>query len=230
MKIKSALLTSMSGSIGGLTGSHNRGGLYLRARTIPVNPSSSQQQSVRNAMGILATSWVETLSVAQRDEWSLYADSVEITDALGDQRKLSGINWYCACNVPRIQAGFARVDDGPTVFDLATFTEPNIASVSEASQDFAVEFDDGDAWANEDDGFMAVYLSRPVNQSVQFFKGPYRLAGTIDGDGATPPTSPATLSSPFAITQGQKVFMQVRVCRADGRISSTFRDGASVAA
>ncbi|KKM06452.1 hypothetical protein LCGC14_1743870, partial [marine sediment metagenome] len=48
MLFKSGLITQGSGSIGGLTASHNRGGMYFRARTIPTNPATSFQTVVRN--------------------------------------------------------------------------------------------------------------------------------------------------------------------------------------
>src|SRR5690606_20282519 len=116
VKIKSALLTTGSGSVGGLTLSHNAGGLYLRARRTPVNPSSLQQQAVRNAMAILTSAWGNVLTESQRQGWTTYGQNTPRTGKLGDQIVLSGISWYVACNVPRLQAGMTRVDAPPTTF------------------------------------------------------------------------------------------------------------------
>lgn len=223
MKIKSALVTQVSGSVGGLTGSHNQGGMYFRARSVPINPSTAQQLSVRNALTVLTSAWNNTLTTAQRAAWETYNQNVPILDRLGEPRFIGAIAHYIRSNVPRIQAGFARVDDAPTVFNLGDFTEPSAAGNAGTPYDVDVTFTDSDAWANEDDAAMLVYLSREQNPGINFFKGPYQFAGSIDGNGTTPPTSPATITSPFNGATDNAVFGQVRVTRADGRLSGTFR-------
>ena len=57
MKILSALATAVSGSIGGITGSHNRGGMYLRSRVIPVNPQTVDQLAARNRLATQSSGW-----------------------------------------------------------------------------------------------------------------------------------------------------------------------------
>jgi len=230
MLIKSAILTSASGSVGGLTASHNAGGLYFRARTIPVNPNSAPQQQVRNAMTVLTSAWVTDLTAGQRDGWKTYGVNVGLVNPLGDQIEVSGISMYVRSNVARLQAGLDRVDDAPTVFNLGSFTEPTITAVSAATQTLSLDFDDTDDWANEDGAAMLVYISRPQNLTINFFKGPYRLATSILGDGTTAPTSPAAIDLPFTAALGQKVFLRARVTRGDGRLSGEFRAGSPVTA
>lgn len=222
MLIKSALVTQASGSIGGLTASRNAGGQYFRARTIPVNPSSAQQIAVRNALAILASAWNNSLTQAQRDAWTTYGKNVNKTNSLGDQIKLSGISWYQACNVPRLQALLSRVDAAPTNYSLAELTEPEVDSVDAGSGQADVTFDNGDPWATAVGGALLIYVSRPQNPGKTFFKGPYRLAATVLG-AATPPTSPATVDLPFPVVDGQRLFFQARAVQADGRISSAIR-------
>ena len=84
MLIKSQLITQASGSIGGLVGSHNAGGMYFRARTIPVNPGSAAQIAVRNIVAQLTAAWTADLTAAQRTAWQTYADNVPTTNRLGD--------------------------------------------------------------------------------------------------------------------------------------------------
>lgn len=221
------VITQASGSIGGITASHNKGGLYFRARTIPTNPASPQQVAVRNNLSQLVTAW-NALTTAQRNSWIVYGDNVTKTNPLGDQIKVSGINWYMGANSARLQAAFARVDEITGAFDRGShsgFTFTADATADEVD----VGFTNTDDWANEDDSAALVYASRPQNPGIAFFKGPYRFAGSIDGDGVTPPTSPATIALPFAVAAGQQVFFQVVVIRADGRYSSPFR-GSAIAA
>lgn len=228
MKFKSQVFTQASGSVGGLTYSHNAGGMYTRGRTIPTNPSSTQQQAVRNAMSQLAAAWVSVLTPAQRESWQTYSDNVPLIDKLGDPVNVGALPMYQRSNVPRLQAALPRVDDAPIVYDLGDFTTPSIAVTAGPPNAIAVTFDNADAWANEDDSAMLVYSSRPQNPSVLFFKGPYRLAGAIDGDGTTPPTSPQNILPAFHVSAAQLVYCQFRVTRADGRLSSVQRLGATV--
>lgn len=214
--------TQISGSVGGWTGSHNRGGLYIRARTIPVNPNTALQQAVRNIVSQLSNLWVDTLTIAQRDAWKLYADNVQVQGPLGDAITLTGLNMYVRSNTARLQAALPRVDAAPTIFDVGDFTNPSFA-LDEPADEVDVTFINTDAWANEDDSSMLVYSSRPVSPSINFFKGPYRFAGKIDGDAITPPTSPAAIALPQGVSAGQRVFLRVAVSRADGRYSNPFR-------
>lgn len=218
MKFKSALMTDASGSIGGMTASRNRGGLYLRSRVAPVDPNTASQNAVRNAFAQLASQWASLLTTSQREAWDEYADQVEIPNPFGDPKQVSGINMYCRSNAPRIQADLERVDDAPTVNNTGEFTSVD-AVVTAVSDDVQIDFDDTDPWVGETGSSMLVYASRPQDLSINFFRGPYRFAGSIDGDATTPPTTPATIALPFPVTAGRKVFLRIRVSRADGRLS-----------
>jgi hypothetical protein len=72
---------------------------------------------------------------------------------------------------------------------------------------------------------MVIFTSRPMSPAINYFKGPYRFAGLIEGDSITPPTSPANVTSPWALEVDQKVFVRAAVLRADGRYSADFRSG-----
>lgn len=225
MKYKSLLLSEASGSIGGLVFSHNKGGLYIRARTIPTNPGSPAQDVIRAAFGALVAAWVEVLTEAQREAWRYYAAGTPLLDPLGDVRTVTGMNMYLRCNTLRMAFGFPVQDTAPPYNNLGYMTAPQF-TVDEATQLISVTFSDQDEWVDEDDSHMVIYASRPQNESVNYFKGPYQLAGSIEGDSITPPTSPTTLPLPFAAVAGHRIFLMACVSRADGRRSLNFRDHA----
>ncbi len=165
----------------------------------------------------------------------MYASNVPIADTFGDPRNIPPMAMYNRCNVPRLQADpvgtdLPIVDDGPTIFNLGDFSEPSITGISEGTQLVTLAFDTGDAWVSEAGAAMLVYLSRPQNPTINFWKGPYRFSAAILGDNITPPTSPQTIAVPFPVVAGQKVFMQVRVTRADARLASAQRFSAVVGA
>lgn len=218
MKIKSALVTQMSGSIGGLTGSRNRGGMYIRSRAIPTNPTTGPQTAVRNVFGAMSAAWSSVLSPAQRAAWDLYASNVPVTDRLGDSIYLSGQQWFVGANTLRIRSGFAFIADGPTTFSRPSFTTPTSLSLgTDGSIGFA--YTATDDWANEAGGALICFAGKPVSRGINFFKGPFRFCDTVDGDDTTPPTSPASLDSPFVQSIDQHVWLRFVAILADGRFS-----------
>jgi hypothetical protein len=223
MKFKGTLLSEASGSIAGLTFSHNRFGQYIRARAVPVNSSSIYQQLIRSVMLSLASRWSDTLTDLQREAWETYAANVQRPDALGEPRTLTGLNWYVALNVPRIQAGGTHVDSAPTVYTMAVLTLPTIVSATSATGILSIGFENSDGWAGEIGGKLLVYSSPPQNPAVSFYKGPFRYAGAIAG-AVVPPTSPLPITAAFPFAVGNRVWCQFRAIRLSGRISGSFRN------
>lgn len=229
MLFKSQVYTQASGSIGGITYSHNRGGPYTRSRAIPTNPGSSRQQTVRNLLSQLTSAWQGVLTSAQREAWKVYDANVTLMNPLGDPIHIGGLQHFVRSNIGPLQAGLDRQDDGPTVFNLGTMTEPGITAAADDNQ-VDVTFENTDEWANEDGSALLVYGSRPLAPTIGYFKGPYRFIGMIEGDAVTPPTSPASINSGHSLAADQLLYAMIRACRADGRLSSPFRGSCVVAA
>lgn len=219
MKFKSSIYTQVSGSVGGLTYGHNRGGLYARSRTIPTDPNTTFQQPVRAALASIVNRWTNLITAAERAAWDVYAANVPVLGALGDPLYLSGQQHYVRSNIPRQVQGLTLVDAAPTTFDLGEFTPFTVSNISAGSDDYDVNFTDTDDWCDENDSAVLVYSSPPFNVSRTWYRGPYRFADTIDGNSVTPPTSPATISSPFALATNEAIAFHLRVTRADGRLS-----------
>jgi len=222
MKFKSAVLTAGSGSVGGFTVAHNAGGMYFRGRRTPTDPASDKQTAIRNIFASLANHWGLTLTADQRAEWGVYAQNVTILDAFGDAIHISGFNHYIRSNTPRVQVGKSRIDDGPYEYNKGDFSNPTFGA-TESNQEISMAFDNEDGWANEDLAVMAIYVSRPQNATINFFKGPYRYAMTVGGDSVEAPASPKVFTAPFAFVEGNKLFTRVIVSRADGRLSASYR-------
>jgi len=223
-------IAQASGSIGGQTFSRNRFGQYIRTRAIPTNPNSASQQAVRNIFQTLTTLWNSALTQVQRDAWILYASMVTVKDALGQDQHLSGFNHFIRTNCVALRPPYTRVDDGPTIFTLGETDDTIAATISTATQQISLAFDDTLDWLDEDGGGLQVQMSQPVNPSVRFIPPVFRLAAFVDGDAVTPPTSPETIDTPFAVALGQHVMVQCRILRADGRLSPPFRDTTTVVA
>jgi len=170
-------------------------------------------------MAAATQAWSATLTQAQRDGWNAYAAAVPKQDALGFQIFLLGINWFVAVNVLRIQDGEALLLAAPTILTGTSLTPPTINNidVSEANVDFNITI--ADPWNDDAGGRLYVFASRGTNASREFFKGPFRLAGSFSG---TVAANPLTVGLPFAVAVGQKVWVRFIAQTVDGRLSADF--------
>lgn len=239
MKFIPTIAGTFSGSVGGFTASHNRGGQYFRRRSVPTDPGSAAQVAVRGFVGNLAQEWLTALTDVQRAGWQTYAANTSWTDSLGQSIQLSGINHYIRSNTPRLYADLevgqsaGRVDDAPTIFDLGVSPAVESAVLSHATgppEVISLVL----TWSNDASmgggDIVLLYLSAPQNPTINFFKGPYYLVAGEGGD--NPPVTGAIFNSVTATryqdrfgdaVAGQKIFYQVRTLMEDGRLSTLVR-------
>lgn len=225
MKFKSAIFSEASGSIAGMTFSHNKGGMYVRTRATPINPASPAQQAVRDSVKVLTQNWLNVLTDAERESWETYAANVPVLNKLGASIKLTGMQMYLRNSAEMLRSGTAPVTQAPAIFNLGTLTTPAVASVivgppSTMSLTFSVT-DDWKTHGTPANARLFLYASRPQDPTINFFKGPYRTAGALDGSVASPQTIPL----PFDVQAGQRIFFRARALTDDGRLSAevTFR-------
>ena len=233
MLIKTGLAVSqMSGTMGGVVASHNRGGAYFRKWSVPTDPKTSRQLAFRGKMGLAAQVWSTILTDAQRAAWNLYAANTAWTNRLGESVYLTGMQMFIRYNVP---VAFAQEEGssaslvltGPAEFGLATAPVAGTVTIS-AATGLSFAFSNTEEWAKEAGGVLLIHMGTPRGAAREYFSGPYRFAAFVDGDNAVPPTSPKTVAAaslPFPVAVGQKVRLRAYVARADGRLSNdTFVD------
>ena len=221
---------AISGKLAGQVFSRNRSGPYIRSIGVPVNPNTQRQNTMRAIISLLATAWSVDLTQLQRDSWEVSADSIVVTNRLGAVIKLTGFNHYIRSNSFILQNGGIRVDDGPTNLTLAGQDPTMLGTIDDANQLVSVAFDDSLGWVDQDEGHMGIYMSIPQSPGTTFIGGPWRLAGTIDGDSTTPPTSPETFAVPFPVAENQLVAVRARIVEEDGRLSDLFQSDSFVTA
>jgi len=216
-------IVDMRGSIGGTVFSRNKSGAIARARTKPVDPGSVFQTAIRSVIAQLVVRWKDTVTAAQRTVWNQYAAAVPMVNRLGETINLTGFNHFIRSNSARQQCGLAVVDDGPTVLSLPGQDPTLTLTASEASNELSIAFDDTMDWLDEAGAGLIMLGSPEQRPTINFYKAPFRLADSVDGDDTTPPTSPTSIASPFTLHADNKVFVQARISRADGRLSEPFR-------
>jgi hypothetical protein len=219
------MLVAASGSVGDLVFSHNQHGPYRRDRTIPTDPATALQVTIRDHLSTLATAWNTTLSQDQRDAWREYATAVTLPGRLGRRNRISGLPEYVRTNVPRLQANeptLPRLDNAPTSLDHGPYSPLPRIVLNVVDQTFHPFFDDADAWRTESGAAMLFWASPAAPLTVTFHKGPYRFAGALLGSDPRN-ISPGTLPLQFPATTTDRVFLRGRVTRTDGRLTESFR-------
>jgi hypothetical protein len=108
------VVAAVSGSIGGTVFSHNRGGAYMRLRSIPANPQTIYQQNIRSFLALLSQNW-RSLSQEGQAAWANWATQNPITDALGESVTLSGHQAFIKLNHRLLQAGDSIITVPPIV-------------------------------------------------------------------------------------------------------------------
>lgn len=225
MLIRYSILAAASGSIGGVTASHGRSGQYVRARTVPVNPSSPFQNQVRIIFGNLSIAW-QTLTDAQRDSWATYAANVPVRNRIGDTIFLTGHTMYIRSNVVRIQAGLSRVDDGPTVFASLQLSTIQILP-REGLQDFFTSFSVPDPWMTTPGAALVLYATRQTAGTVRFRKTSYRPSAFPLLAVLPPPPFNVSFVPPFRLDANgsNSIFARYVALLPDGRVSASTNTG-----
>lgn len=110
--IPGSTVAALSGSIGGVVHSHNRGGMYIRNRSIPTTSTTPAALLAKGRLATASTAW-QNLTDANRAAWLGWALQNPVTDTLGFPRHLTGHQAYVALSVRLAIIGSAAVDDPP---------------------------------------------------------------------------------------------------------------------
>jgi hypothetical protein len=192
-----------SGSIGGVTSSHNRFGQYKRARSIPVNPRSTQQGAVRARLSANAALW-RTLTAAQRAGWSDLAISMNRSDSLGQAYNLTGFMAFVSLNNNQAAAGNAGLTDAPALVTPPTILTAVITTTA-GTLSIAYTLTPLGAGAR-----LFTYVG-PQRSAGRNYDGDYRLLQVSAAAAASPANALAAYTAKFgAPIVGNKIFFSLR--------------------
>lgn len=219
MKIRSAILTEMSGKLGGAVGSVCRGGIQtLRKLVIPHNPQSSGQTAMRAFMTTLTAAWVSTLTIAQRANWAALAGATE-----------SGIDVYLANNSILLQGGGAKVSAAPVSRHCA-LAAPTVAAANAATKAVVTWANVTDPWAATQGGVAIGYITKKQTSSRLSRRFPYRKGGSVlRGVGAPAGTMDVNTPDGQALATGDIVYVRVVTADVTGMVSGDYEFRVTVA-
>lgn len=107
-----AIVDNISGKLNGTVFSKNKGGHYMRSKSMPSNPKTSFQTAVRARFGAIAQLW-GALTEAQRDAWRAMASEFPYTNRLGDTKILSGFALHQKLNTNLTIVGQPAISNPP---------------------------------------------------------------------------------------------------------------------
>jgi len=228
MKFKSQVFTAVSGSVGGLTYSHNKYGMYTRGRAVPVNPNSTRQAAIRAAFSSMVDYWHLTLTGPERAAWDVYAANTPVTDSLGQTQYLTGQSMFLRANTIRQWLALTIIDAAPVVYDLGQPVTA-LASVVVAAGTISFTYTIGGA-GTPTTARKIIGIGVAQNVGRTFFGGPYQHA--IDGAVAASVTAAVSTALLASSAQWKAAYQPIvgdflpvtmRMAYDDGRVSVPFR-------
>lgn len=207
----------MSGSVRGNTWSHNKGGLYVRGRTIPTNPTSTKQSAARAILATLSSQW-STITAAQRLDWEQWAALNPVVDSLGQSFNRSGQQAFVGLNSRLLQAGAVAVLTCPATTGPADLLTLVVTATSPT-------------------GISAAFTATPLGAGKRLLlwgtipgsagRNPNRNQARLIGYTAAAAATPAVFVTPYPGLVGNTSNFWAQVMDAAGQVSPGIKAGST---
>lgn len=215
----------ISGRIGSVVFSHNKGGPYIRNGTIPTTSTSESALNAKARLGAGATAWIN-LTAAQRLAWGEWTKENPVVNRVGHQITLTGIaafvgNYCRMALVGETPLLVPPIVSGPTGLISMTITaDIGVGTIEVAFTATPLSADDG-LWLE------AVVLNSPAINHVANLTRFIVCSAKAETTGYDYQTD---IEAVFGtLTIGQTIVIMASVFdRVTGLISAPLRDSAVV--
>lgn len=200
------LVGQISGRIGGIVASHNRGGAYWRNGSIPTRSTTIYAQQAKALLALTSAAWA-SLTGPQQQAWKTWATQNPVTNRLGQQITLAPHAAFVQLNTTIILAGGVAIAIPPIIpppTALATLS----VSASIAGPN-AITFTASPIGA---DNVLFILAAVSDNPGVSYVQNLYKLILVTAANDASPTNIGTELADRFGTLQaGQKLFLSVQV-------------------
>jgi len=169
------LITSISGSIGGVTIQRNKYGISLRSKPLPPTKSTAAQQIVRKHILTIQAAW-QALSDAQRLQWDRFLDFSGQTIKHNKSVKLSGHALYLKYQFLRLLSG------RPLLTTITYIPMPTVKLFYRFRIAAGVLYLDFDGNVDVSEYYFVCKVTSPRHISKRFSPRGLRFMDTIYGD------------------------------------------------
>ena len=186
-----------------MTVSHNKGGMYMRSRTVPTNPNTPAQADARAVVATLAQAW-QGLTEVQRTQWEDFTISNPVVDVLGSTIQLSGEQMFIRCNQRLELYGFTQILVPPLTMGVDPVDDAGFTV--DSGPPFAVTLD---ATAPT---LVYVRMTPPISAGIANFAKYLRTLGVFEAttlDADVTAAYAARFGAPSPIVVGKKVGMEI---------------------
>jgi hypothetical protein len=166
--VPGAVVSVLSGKLGGTVFARNRGGAYARSYAIPTRVTSDTAQLVKAAFTAASRGYAN-LTAAQIAAWDQYGAENPVSNRIGQLITLKGQSWYVGCNSRLIITGDTPIDLPPIL------PSPVIAVASNAAVDVSDGTAEIDVAAHAEDASIRViiYAARSVSAGKRYVDNLY---------------------------------------------------------
>lgn len=208
-----AIVTQISGKVGGQTFGIGKSGQYLKNTGTYINARTIKRTGSNTLLALITSQW-RTLTQTQRDAWESATSNFPYTNRLGDTEYYSGFNLFTKFNVNRalIDLAILTTPPSPTTVNLPTDFE-----MTPTTTTFPVFTDEGIS-----DNLYLIYCAPPVSQGQSKNKKQLRLIYTAT---ASELSTVLDIYDEYveifgAPLGGTKIFLELKVINKDTGIAA----------
>ena len=170
-----AMITELTGSIGGFTFQKTSAGDIVRARPIQKKNSTSKQ-TITQALHMTFLSLWQNLSLANRILWNDFATINTKTNKFGEVKTLTGLNWFESINQNRLKMGLSNLDSPPV---HALPTSPPAYSFTITDLILEITFAPAFTPVATD---LCIWTTQPVSRVTTSLRESFRQTLLVTGD------------------------------------------------
>ena len=168
--VPGAVVSILSGKIGGTVFARNRGGAYARSYAIPTRVTSTSAQLIKAAFAAASQAYAN-LTTAQIAAWDQYGQENPVSNRIGQLITLKGQSWFVGCNTRLIVAGESQISLPPILAAPVIAVADNPAvDTSDSSATIDVAAHTADASIR-----IIVYGARSVSAGKRYMENLYTL-------------------------------------------------------
>lgn len=199
-----AIVTAISGKVGGQTFGIGKSGQYLKNTGSYINARTPKRTTSNSLLSLVTSQWRD-LTQSQRDSWDAASSNFPYTNRLGNTEYYSGFNLFTKFNVNRYLMSLSLLTAPPSP---TTVSLPSDFTMVPTTTTFPIAATDVNS-----DYLYLVYVAPPVSQGVAKNKKALRLLYVATSSELDPVLDiydeyVAVFGSPLA---GTKIFLELKV-------------------
>jgi hypothetical protein len=166
--VPGAVVSVLSGKIGGVVFARNRGGAYARSYAIPTRVTSDNAQQIKAAFAAASQAYAN-LTTAQIAAWDQYGQENPVSNRIGQLITLKGQSWFVGCNSRLIGSGESQISLPPILAAPVIAVADNpVVDVSDVLATIDVAAHTADASIR-----IVVYGARSVSAGKRYLENLY---------------------------------------------------------